>query len=609
MSETPKSQSAEPTRQEFDTSEQALANLISELADAAARGEEPVLEEVCEQYPHFESDLRELWGTVVVTNAAGRHQRSRQIGSSQSGIAQTFDLPCEFGEYILESELGRGGMGVVYQAIRKADRQPVAIKMILQGDFATPADRQRFDSEALAASKLDHPNIIPIYEIGEINGRAFFCMKLISGLNLSQRLLKGPLATEQAAEIMKAISQAIEHAHSQGVLHRDLKPSNILIDEDGQAYVADFGLAKQAKNPTLTRSGAVLGTPSYMAPEQAAGVRGQVDTSSDIYSLGAILYHMLTGHPPFLGASPVDTVMMVIEQDPVAPRVLNRNADRSLEMICMRCLQKPKDLRYNSAGDLAADFDAVLRDESVSARFGRFGQVIGSVFRDTHHAVILENWGLLWIWHSLVLLVASLATEGLFLLDVKDPFPFWLMWTFGLGTWAVVFWVIRRRMGPVTFVERQIAHVWAASMCAVALVFPIEILLGLEILQLSPLLGILAGMVFLIKAGMLSGSFYIHAVIMFVTAIVMAAVGDNYAMAIFGVVSAGCFFTAHSVFCMRLPPPEPRINGTDRFANVVRRHRETDPLGAQRTPRRPPRGRHRKTDDKRRDVGTNCRTW
>ena len=341
---------------------------------------------------------------------------------------------------------------------------------------------------------------------------------------------------------MCQISQAIDHAHSKGILHRDLKPSNILVDKDGTAYVADFGLAKTVQaSLSLTKTGAVLGTPSYMSPEQAAGARGQVGVASDVYSLGAILYHMLTGHPPFLGVSPVDTVMMVIEQDPIAPRVLNRQVDRRLEMISMRCLQKPQDLRYTSADGLASDLDAYLRNDMVSATIGRFGQVVGNVFRETHHATILENWGLLWMWHSLVLLVASIATQVFFWMGITNRNYYWPMWTFGLATWAVVFWIIRRRMGPVMFVERQIAHVWAASMCAVALLFPLEHVLNLKVLSLAPVLGALAGMTFLIKAGMLSGSFYIQSVVMFATAILMAMF-PSIAMILFGVSSAACFF-------------------------------------------------------------------
>ena len=342
--------------------------------------------------------------------------------------------------------------------------------------------------------------------------------------------------------MLMEVSHAIDYAHDQGVLHRDLKPSNILLDDEGVPYVADFGLAKfERGRHSLTRSGAVLGTPSYMAPEQAAGARGEVNQISDVYSLGAILYHMLTGQPPFLGATPVDTVLMVLEQDPVTPYVLNRRVDRSLEMIAMRCLQKPQDLRYASAGDLANDLSAYLRNESISAREGRFGQVIANLFRETHHASVLENWGLLWMWHSLVLLVACVATNVLFLMEIRNPLYYWLMWVAGFGTWAAVFWWVRRRMGPVTFVERQIAHVWGASMVCVALLFPLEMNLGLPVLSLAPILSVVAGMTFLIKAGILSGGFYIQAVALFATAFLMA-IFPRYALTMFGVVSAGCFF-------------------------------------------------------------------
>jgi serine/threonine-protein kinase len=535
-----KPEDTKPVPHHSEAAEQELAMLISQLADRVNSGEQLELEPVCRQYPQFEYDLRELWGTVVVANmAASAHSRD---GLNAIGYAQPLELPCEFGQYTLEAEIGRGGMGIVYRAVRHSDRETVAIKMILKGDFATDADRDRFDSEAAAAAKLDHPNIIPIHEIGEQNGRAFFCMKLVEGQSLGDRLMQGPLSPERAALIMRQISHAIEHAHQHGVLHRDLKPSNVLLDHAGHAYVADFGLAKLVQTGmSLTKSGVVLGTPAYMSPEQAAGIRQQVNESSDIYSLGAILYHCLTGRPPFLGTTPVETVMMVIEQDPVAPRSLNRQCDRKLEMITMRCLQKPKDLRYATAGDLADDLDAFLNNESVSAAFGRFSQVIGNVFRETHHAVVLENWGLLWMWHSLVLLIASLATELLLHLNVTNPIFYILLWTLGLGAWAIVFWMIRRRMGPVMFVERQIAHVWASTMISVALLFPMEYALNLEILELAPLMGLFAGMAFLIKAGMLSGSLYIPSAVMFATAMVMA-ICPLYSMAIFGFASAACFF-------------------------------------------------------------------
>jgi serine/threonine-protein kinase len=524
--------------------DQSLANLITELADRTNAGEKVELEATCKKHPQFESDLRDLWGTIVVTRAAADEMATRSFSPDSDIRIPGLEVPYDLGTYVLEEEIGRGGMGIVYRATRKSDQNQIAIKMILKGDFASAVERERFQAEAEAAARLAHKNIAPIYEIGEHEGLAFFCMKLIDGGTLTDKLASGPLRARTAGTIMSDLSDAISYAHSQGVLHRDLKPSNILLDSDGHAYVVDFGLAKQnSSRASLTRSGAILGTPAYMSPEQAAGAKGEVGDVSDVYSLGAILYHMLTGRPPFLGASPVDTLLMVMEQDPIMPRVLNRRVDRRLEMIALRCLQKPQDLRYDSAADLKRDLKAYLNDETISAREGRFMQVIGNVFRETHHAQVLENWGVIWMWHSLVLLIASLATNMLALFRDNNRIHYWLMWTVGLGTWAVVFWFVRRTMGPVTFVERQIAHVWAAAMACVAFLFPLEAALGLEALSLAPLLGVVAAMVFLIKAGILSGTFYIHAVVMFGTAILMACF-PQYAMMLFGFASAACFFTA-----------------------------------------------------------------
>ena len=339
-----------------EADEQALANLVTELADRMQQGETLNLETECRRHPRFADDLRELWGVLVVTRAAGNETGSIAAQANVPLDAPILKLPFQMGDYLLQSEIGRGGMGVVYHAIRASDGQAVAIKMLLKGDFATVDERQRFRSEAEAAARLSHPHIIPTYDIGEHEGRVFFCMKLIEGQPLSSRLANGPLPSQRAAQVMASISDAIHYAHQQGVLHRDLKPSIVMLDDEGVAYIADFGLAKQFHDrSTLTRSGAILGTPSYMAPEQAAGNRGEVSTASDVYSLGAILYHMLTGKPPFLGASPVDTMLMVIEQNPISPRALNRRANRDLEMIAMRCLQKPQDLRYDSAERLAVD--------------------------------------------------------------------------------------------------------------------------------------------------------------------------------------------------------------------------------------------------------------
>ncbi|MEZ6119835.1 MAG: serine/threonine-protein kinase [Pirellulaceae bacterium] len=481
--------------------------------------------------------LADAVGVEVSTSLAGS-ALTRSYQANQVILA----LPFEFGDYTLLREVGRGGMGVVYEARQKSLDRTVAVKMLLRGQWASASDQARFRAEAESAASLHHPQIVPVYEVGERDGYLFFSMKFVSHRTLSQLLSDGPISPRHAAELLSQVARAIDFAHRHGVLHRDLKPSNILIDEEGLPHVSDFGLAKQVADPAnLTRSGAVLGTPAYMAPEQAAGNRGEVGITSDVYSLGCILYHMLAGRPPFTAASPVDVVLMVLEQDPPLLRSLNPKADRDLEMIALRCLQKPQDLRYPSAAALANDLDAYLSDEPISARSGRFTQIVARLFRETHHAQVLENWGVLWMWHSLALLVVCSLTNTIYLAGIRDRLPYFLFWTAGLGTWAAVFWMLRNRMGPVTFVERQIAHLWAGSMISVALLFPVEALLDLEVLTLSPILALSSGMVFMAKAGILSGSFYFSAAALFATSVVMAC-WPSYAHFIFGTVSAACFF-------------------------------------------------------------------
>jgi serine/threonine-protein kinase len=468
-----------------------------------------------------------------------------EANPSSSAMASTAPrtLP---GDYRIEEELGRGGMGVVYKARQLSLDRTVALKVLLRGSSPSAADLARFRTEAESAARLDHPAIVPIYEVGETAGQPFFTMKYVEGTTLARRLADGPMPPCQAAAILAPICRAVHYAHQRGVLHRDLKPSNILIDAEGRPHVSDFGLAKRVEaEDELTLSGAVLGTPSYMSPEQAAGKRGSLGPASDVYSLGTILYQMLTGHPPFQAATPVETVLLVLEQEPLPPRLLNARADRELEMIALKCLQKPPELRYASAKDLADDLDAFLADEPTAARSGMFNQVLARVFRETHHATVLENWGLLWMWHSLALLITCLLTNALQWRGTTSPWPYLALWTAGLGTWAMIFWQLRRRSGPVTFVERQIAHVWASSMVSIALLFVVEIILQMPVLTLSPVLALTSGMIFLVKAGTLTGQFYVQAVALFATAIAMAVLQRAHleiGITLFGIVSAGCFF-------------------------------------------------------------------
>jgi eukaryotic-like serine/threonine-protein kinase len=425
------------------------------------------------------------------------------------------------------------------------------VKLILRGTLATADELARFQAEAAAAGRLQHPHIVPIYEVSSHNGQCYFSMQLVEGVTLAAKLPDGPLPAREAVALVGTVASAIHYAHGQGVIHRDLKPANILVDSGGEPHVTDFGLAKQLDAGTsLTRSGAVFGTPAYMAPELASGDRGSVGPACDVYSLGTILYALLTGRPPFQGPSPVDTVLMVLDEEPLPPRLLNRRLDRDLEMIVLKCLQKPPELRYPSAEALANDLTAYLNDEPVSARSGQFSQVIARMFRETHHATVLENWGLLWMWHAAVILVMCLVTNYLHANrfewpECARPWPYLLLWGGGLALWAPIFWKLRHRIGPVTAVERQIAHIWGGSVAAVVLLFVVESLLDLPVLTLSPVLGLIGGAVFVAKAGILSGIFYLQAAAMFATALVMAELqrrGIDYGVTLYGLVSAAAFF-------------------------------------------------------------------
>jgi len=519
-----------------------LALLLDDLIGRVQRKESVDFAEVAGRHPEWKEELRELWGAVLLADAAAQSHAHDSSSATAAWSGQELELPARIGDYELLHVLGRGGMGVVYLARQVSLGRKVAVKMILRGAMATDADVARFQAEAEAAAKLEHPGIVPVYEVGQHQDLHYFSMKYVAGPTLAQKYADESPEPREAARILLAVARAIHFAHQHGVLHRDLKPSNILLDADGAPHVTDFGLAKQASVVDgMTLTGAILGTPSYMSPEQAAGGRGNIGPASDVYSLGAVLYHLLAGRPPFRAATFVDTVLLVLEQEPALPHEVDPKADRDLEMIAMHCLQKPSDLRYASAAELADDLNAYLHDEPISARGGKFSQVVSRLFRDTHHAPILENWGLLWMWHSLALLLICLGTNAMFWWGDRQRLHYAFLWIVGAWTWALIFWVLRRRAGPVTFIERQIAHVWAASMVAVSMLFPLELWLDLPVLSLAPVLGLISGMVFLIKAGILSGVFYLQAAALFATSALMAR-WPNFAHLIFGVVSAACFF-------------------------------------------------------------------
>jgi outer membrane protein assembly factor BamB/tRNA A-37 threonylcarbamoyl transferase component Bud32 len=279
-----------------------------------------------------------------------------------------------FGDYELLEEIARGGMGIVYKARQVSLRRIVALKMILGGQLASPEDVQRFHREAETAAGLQHPNIVAIHEVGEYHGQYYFSMDYVEGQSLAQMVREAPLPAAQAARYVTIAARAIAYAHTKGILHRDLKPSNVLIDTNDQARVTDFGLAKRVAAPAgesghaLTITGAVLGTPSYMPPEQASADRGIVGVASDVYSLGAVLYELVVGRPPFRAATPIDTIMQVLDTEPASPRLLNPQVPRDLETVILKCLAKDPAQRYGTAEELADDLEAFVDGRPVQAR-------------------------------------------------------------------------------------------------------------------------------------------------------------------------------------------------------------------------------------------------
>ena len=536
-----------------DARDQRLADLIARLTDSQRLGQPLDIDAATRSDPDLADELRDLWAAASIAEELARFPAGDETGDWTSGRSGDYppstldfdlDPPRFVGKYEILGELGRGGMGVVHLARQLDLNRVVAIKRLLRGSSASPDDVARFRSEAASAARLSHPHIVAVHDVGVDGEIPYLVMQYVEGSTLARRLADGPLPPRLAANLLEPICRAVAHAHERGVLHRDLKPSNILIDLDGRPLVGDFGLAKRIDlgdeyGPTIT--GAILGSPSYMAPEQASTRRSTVGPTADVYALGAILYQMLTGRPPFQASSPLDTMLLVLEQDPIPPRVLNPKADPDLEMIALKCLQKRPENRYPTAEALAEDLDAYRDGRPVSARSTRFRALAGRYLGETPHAALLENWGELWMYHSVALLVFYAITWWLLLQGVTARWPYFAIFSVGLGAWAALFWALRRRRGPVTFVERQLAHVWGAGVLGVNLLLLAEWLLDMPVMRLAPLLTITNGMLFVVKGGILSGEFYIQGALLFLT-LIPATLFPSIAIPAFALMSASCFF-------------------------------------------------------------------
>jgi serine/threonine protein kinase/Tfp pilus assembly protein PilF len=277
--------------------------------------------------------------------------------------------PAKFGDYELVEEIGRGGQGVVYRAHQKSLNRTVALKLIGLGHWATEAHLKRFRREAEAAASLEHPGIVPIHEVGEREGTCYFSMGFIEGDQLDEVVRREPIPVRRAAELIAKVARTVHYAHEHHILHRDIKPGNILLDQQGEPHLTDFGLARLVETEsTITRTMEVLGTPSYMAPEQAVGNDAAITSATDVYGLGAVFYQLLTGHPPFAGGTTFETVRLVLDTEPQQPRLLNPKVGRDLNTICLKCLDKDPQRRYASALALAEDLERWLKHEPIRAQ-------------------------------------------------------------------------------------------------------------------------------------------------------------------------------------------------------------------------------------------------
>jgi tRNA A-37 threonylcarbamoyl transferase component Bud32/outer membrane protein assembly factor BamB len=415
-------------RNAADSGEQRVDRVIAAYLEAEQAGQAPDREELLQRHPELADELRSFFAdrdqfrrlAEPIGNGprAGNEVTQSHLVAGASAPAETVNLapgsPAAaaagtkvryFGDYELLEEIARGGMGIVYKARQRSLNRTVALKMILAGQLASESEVQRFYQEARTAANLQHPNIVAIHEVGQHDGQHYFSMDYVEGQSLADMVRDAPLPASQAGRYVKVVAEAIQYAHDHGVLHRDLKPSNVLIDRFDQPRVTDFGLAKHveaqpgasgspgssgfAPAAALTQSGAVIGTPSYMPPEQASGSRGALGPASDGYSLGAVLYELVTGRPPFRAATALDTLLQVLESEPAPPRLLNRGVNRDLETIILKCLSKEPTGRYASSRELANDLGSVLEGKPIKARRPGVGERALRWLRRQRRSVVL----------------------------------------------------------------------------------------------------------------------------------------------------------------------------------------------------------------------------
>lgn len=448
-----------------ESSDEAQFAVLEQYVAQLQQGQQPDRAALLRAHPELASALdcvealENLLPAAAAQNASGQSFDPLELQSGASGEGLG-----EIGDFELLAELGRGGMGVVYKARQKSLDRFVAIKVILANQLASPEQLRRFGIEAKAAAQIQHPHVVSIFESGRVNGQPYLAMTYVEGVDLATLVATDRLDRETAVRIVITIARAVEHMHAHGIVHRDLKPSNILIDASGKPYITDFGLAKLIDAAgDATATGLIAGTPSYMSPEQAAGKPGQVAPATDVYALGAILYALLTGQPPFRADSPLDTIVQVLEREPVRPRAIDRSIPRSLELICLKCLEKNPARRYSSAADLADDLERYCKGEVVEAqtpsmperlwRWARRAPALAS-----HLAVLgaflsveLVNYYLLHVvdarFHYSMLAIVSVWIAACYLLQYALKLPRWTIAArFAWGGIDVILYTLAMRL-------------------------------------------------------------------------------------------------------------------------------------------------------------------
>lgn len=466
------------------------------------------------------------FGSVAKFEEASRNSSDVTIPpeTPKESIASTPVSTAKVHGFEILAEIGRGGMGVVYKARQLTLNRIVALKMLLSGSHAHSEDILRFLSEAEAVATLQHPNIVQVYETGHSENLPYMALEFVAGGSLDKILQKGPLPTAEAARLVKEMANGMNAAHQAGIVHRDLKPGNVLITGDGTPKITDFGLAKKVEGGSgLTQTGAVMGTPSYMAPEQASGESKRVGPAADVYALGAILYCCLTGRPPFQANTQLDTLLQVLDHEPQAPRSIRKEIEPALEAICLKCLRKSPQDRYPSANALAEDLHSFLEGGPVIAEGSSRLGFVKLLLKETRHTEVLAQWGHVWMWHAVQIFVLFLLTNILLWAGLQDPISFLCLWLPGLATLLIPIWYFRFSKGiPLMPIEHKIGQVWGFFTVAVFVISATNHIMGLERFALLPLVVLQCGFAFGCMAIILGGSFYGMALACTIVSLIMA---------------------------------------------------------------------------------------